>query len=222
MKTVTFYYVRHGQTEYNVEGRMQGWCDSPLTEKGIADAYTAREKLKEVDLDRAFCSPLKRCMDTCDIILEGRHMDVSYMDGLKEHNFGSFEATVEKENRSIINRIRFELDDDFRPYGGEWGQDFRKRIRETFEEIYDLCEDQDEVLVVSHGAVFLYALEVLMGYTQDDYMAELEAEGAEAMITPNGYVGSFLRDDSGYHLLHMNNRRDDFIDRLNNRRKENA
>ena len=222
MKTVTFYYVRHGQTEYNVEGRMQGWCDSPLTEKGLSDACTAKKALREVDLKRAFCSPLKRCRDTCAIVLEGREVAVTYMDGLKEHHFGSFEGTVEKENRDIVNRIRFELDDDFRPYGGEWGQDFRKRIQETFEEIYAQCEDKDNVLVVSHGAVFLYALEVLLGYRQDDYLAEVRAEGEEAMIAPNGYVGSFCRDDNGYHLLQMSGRRDDFIERLNDRRKDNA
>ena len=38
MKKITFYYVRHGQTLFNILGRLQGWCDSPLTEKGIADA----------------------------------------------------------------------------------------------------------------------------------------------------------------------------------------
>ena len=51
MKTVRFYYVRHGQTLFNEIGKMQGWCDSPLTQKGIEDAHRAREALKDIGPD---------------------------------------------------------------------------------------------------------------------------------------------------------------------------
>lgn len=58
MKKVTYYYVRHGQTVFNAEGRMQGWCDSPLTENGINDAYKAKEILKDVVFRYAYSSDL--------------------------------------------------------------------------------------------------------------------------------------------------------------------
>ena len=48
MKKVTFYYVRHGGTLFNVLNRMQGWCDSPLTDQGIREAEEAKELLKSV------------------------------------------------------------------------------------------------------------------------------------------------------------------------------
>ena len=47
--TVTFYITRHGETQFNVENRVQGWCDSPLTAKGIYDAYKLGQGLAGVD-----------------------------------------------------------------------------------------------------------------------------------------------------------------------------
>ena len=63
------YIVRHGQTYINRYNKMQGWCDTPLTDKGIADANEAGEVLKNISFDIALSSDLKRASDTCDIIM---------------------------------------------------------------------------------------------------------------------------------------------------------
>ena len=65
---ITFHYVRHGETLFNVLGRMQGWCDSPLTERGIRQAEMAHDSLLSVPLNRAFSSTSERCVDTADYI----------------------------------------------------------------------------------------------------------------------------------------------------------
>ncbi|MBO5555420.1 MAG: histidine phosphatase family protein, partial [Solobacterium sp.] len=59
---VTFYYVRHGQTMFNLRRRLQGTCDSPLTEKGISDARRAELALRKIPFDRAYCSSSERCI----------------------------------------------------------------------------------------------------------------------------------------------------------------
>ena len=97
-KTVDFYYVRHGKTLFNELGRMQGYCDSPLTERGIEIAKEAREELKDIDFDKAYCSTSERCVDTASIVLEGRDIPIIYTKGLKEMNFGTYEGTrIEKD-----------------------------------------------------------------------------------------------------------------------------
>ncbi|MCI8606749.1 MAG: histidine phosphatase family protein [Hungatella sp.] len=59
MKKVTFYYVRHEETLFNVLNRMQGWCDSPLTEKGVSHAKEARFLLSPTG--RRGCGCRKSC-----------------------------------------------------------------------------------------------------------------------------------------------------------------
>ncbi|MBP5280050.1 MAG: histidine phosphatase family protein, partial [Erysipelotrichaceae bacterium] len=68
-KTVEFYYVRHGRTLFNEIGRMQGYCDSPLTEDGIRMAIEARDELKSTRFTKAYSSTSERCVDTARIVL---------------------------------------------------------------------------------------------------------------------------------------------------------
>lgn len=69
MKTVTVYLVRHGQTWFNVFGKMQGWSDSPLTDKGIADAHRAAAMLSHITFTHAYCSDTMRARNTAETIL---------------------------------------------------------------------------------------------------------------------------------------------------------
>ena len=69
---IRLLFVRHGQTEFNVKKRVQGWCDSPLTQEGIKQAESLIDVLKEVDICVAYSSTSERCRDTLDIILNDR------------------------------------------------------------------------------------------------------------------------------------------------------
>lgn len=69
---VTFYFTRHGETQFNVENRVQGWCDSPLTEKGVRDARTLGRGLADRDFAAAYASDASRARDTLALALEAR------------------------------------------------------------------------------------------------------------------------------------------------------
>lgn len=69
---VTFYVVRHGQTLFNVMGKVQGWCDTPLTEEGIAGAAALGRGLARVDFAAAYSSDSGRAVQTLDTILDAR------------------------------------------------------------------------------------------------------------------------------------------------------
>lgn len=70
--TVTFYFVRHGETLFNVQNRVQGWCDTALTSSGLYDAYRLGQHLTEVDFVGACVSDAGRAQETLSVALEAR------------------------------------------------------------------------------------------------------------------------------------------------------
>lgn len=196
MKHVTFWYARHGETLFNLLGRMQGWCDSPLTRSGIRDAREAGELLRSVPLNAAFTSTSERCVDTAQLILQGRDVPLYFDKGLKEMNFGSFEGALIRSNQEEIDRRRFHTC-DWSDAGGENLPQLQERIRNTYRRIYDSCNDGDNILIVSHGAIFLHMMPVLFGIPAEEYKAAINPENLPA---PNGYVGSFTCDGETFEL----------------------
>jgi broad specificity phosphatase PhoE len=90
------YIVRHGQTYINRYNKMQGWCDTPLTKKGISEAEQAGEALKDVPFDIALSSDLKRASDTCDNIIKHNinHDEIQHLATplFREQFYGYFEG----------------------------------------------------------------------------------------------------------------------------------
>ena len=197
MKKVTFYYVRHGETLFNVMNRMQGFCDSPLTQKGINNAKEAKEILKDVKLDAAYVSTSERCRDTCAIITEERDIPVYERKGLKEVNFGTWEGVEVDKHLDEINRRRgtgIHWDD----CGGDSNESFAKRVRETYQKIYDESKDGDQILIVSHGAAWLWMQGILLGIDSNKFGAYKESKGLTKL--PNGYNGKFSCIDGNWKL----------------------
>jgi len=90
----SFYFLRHGQTKWNVQGRFQGHTDIPLNELGLAQAHDAAKALARCSVDLIVASPLVRALKTAEIV--AAHLDKPLMvDGeLKERHFGRFEGLV--------------------------------------------------------------------------------------------------------------------------------
>ena len=108
----TLYMMRHGQTLFNVRRKVQGACDSPLTELGIAQAKIARRYFDErkIKFDHAYASTSERACDTLELITE---LPYKRLKGLKEWNFGKFEGESEDLNPKLP------YGDFFVAYGGE-------------------------------------------------------------------------------------------------------
>ena len=90
------YLMRHGQTLFNVRRKIQGWCDSPLTELGKQQALKAKENLKGISFDHYYSSTSERCCDTIELIIGDQYY--KRLKGLKERNFGMFEGESEDLN----------------------------------------------------------------------------------------------------------------------------
>jgi len=94
MKTLTLYLIRHGQTEWNVQGLMQGWGDSPLTAQGIHAARLTGRALCDIPFAAAYSSCLPRTITTARHILHERaaHVPLFQHTGLNEQHFGNWEG----------------------------------------------------------------------------------------------------------------------------------
>ena len=141
----TFYLMRHGQTLFNVKKKMQGFCDSPLTELGIRQAEIAAEYFNDIEIDHAYCSTSERCCDTLELVTKNS-MPYTRLKGLKEMNFGLFEG----ENEYLAPSTHELYDNFFTAYQGECITQVRDRVAKTCIEIMEK-EDHNVVLAVSHG-----------------------------------------------------------------------
>ena len=147
------YLMRHGETLFNKRRKIQGWCDSPLTELGIEQAKAAREYLKDIPFDHYYSSTSERCCDTLEIVT---NYQVPYqrLKGLKERYFGEFEGESEDLNPKFDSN--FGYDELFPHYGGEYFKETQTRVVHTIKEFMNK-EDHQNVLAVSHsGACFSF------------------------------------------------------------------
>lgn len=119
-----FYIIRHGETVFNRKGRIQGWCDSPLTDLGVSQAKQLGKELKNIPFDVCFCSTSERAIDTANYILEGRNVKIIPTKKLKEQSFGDFEA--EKSVNIFKDGVSFP--DGYRFCGGENHSDVIERV----------------------------------------------------------------------------------------------
>ncbi len=201
MKQTDFYYVRHGQTLFNLQRRLQGMCDSPLTEKGLQDAHRAELALRGIPFDRAFCSSSERCVDTAAIILERHNVKATSMKGLKEVDFGRLDGSLFLEIREEFERRK--ALDDFGDVGGETGEDIRRRIRQTFDEIAGRSFPGEKVLVVSHGSFGMHMLETLFQMDTKEFIAERKKIEPNQYAFPNCGITKFCQREGEWILLEL-------------------
>lgn len=153
------YIVRHGETDWNVQSRLQGQTDIPLNEKGIREAQKTAEKLKELPFEAVYVSPLKRAVQTAEILKGERRVPLQTDERIIEMSFGVYEGL------SSYNEDYLIPDKDFfykfqtkpslyvPPEGGETFEEVCARTTEFLTELAAKEEYRDSsILVVAHGA----------------------------------------------------------------------
>ena len=91
------YLIRHGETDWNKEGKLQGRTDIPLNEDGRADAELTRDAMKNIEFQVAFTSPLIRARETAEIILKDRDIPIVNEERIIEVGFGEYEVSPKSE-----------------------------------------------------------------------------------------------------------------------------
>jgi len=156
----TLILVRHGESEWNRAGRIQGQVNSPLTDLGISQAGAISDYLSGIFLNQEleiYSSPLERAIQTAQIIAKGiDHLssEVIIEERLNDFNLGEISGTYgwDKVAEIFPEQAQLRLQDPmrFHPSGGESGAKFEARLRSLMEEMKG---DDTTKLLVSHGIV---------------------------------------------------------------------
>ena len=160
--TTRFIVVRHGETEWNVQHRIQGNGDSPLTSRGREQADAIAERLARESFDALIASDLGRALQTAERIARRTGHPVVPDARLRERHFGEGEGMtydeIDRRFPGAFSRTR-QMDPDYRPPGGETRREFHERIVRAFEALADEHEG-GRIVVVAHGGVLaaLYRL----------------------------------------------------------------
>ena len=151
------YFVRHGETDWNKERKIQGQVDIPLNEFGRHLARETAKGLRDVPFDVCFTSPLGRARETAEIILQGRDVPILEDKRILEMNFGVLEGKCcSKEGWDVPDSFQMFFDDPVHYQAPEGGEDFQA-VRERTGDFLNWLFAQEQyrdstVLVTTHGA----------------------------------------------------------------------
>lgn len=163
LNTMLLYCVRHGESTYNVEGRLQGQSDTRLSPLGQKHAAAVAATLGKLPIEAVYASPLSRALETAQPLADALGLSVHCDDRLKEIDIGVFQGTLAAElgDRFPQEATRWRSQDpDYRIPGGESRHDLMLRAEAAFREIHE--SGLRQVAVVAHGGVLAAALKALL------------------------------------------------------------
>lgn len=142
------FVVRHGETDYNVERKMQGYDEIPLNGQGIRQATLLGRRLMGESLDRIVSSDLRRAVMTACIVASHTGLPIHYDSGLRERDPGALTGN------SYDDEPRFFSDSTYVPPSGEGVPQFRSRVKRAFQTLVsEVLLPHERVVVVTHGLV---------------------------------------------------------------------
>ena len=171
------YFVRHGQTDWNKIGRIQGQTDIELNKHGEEQALVIKEKLKDIKFDKVFSSPLKRAFKTAQLICDSK---IAVDNRLKERFNGELEGKLKNE----ITIFPDFNDPQETLYGIESLNSFKNRIKDFIEEILNKYKDKN-VLVVTHAGICIYAKCYFEGEPKDNDYESYKLKNCDVLSYKN-------------------------------------
>ncbi|MBQ9827199.1 MAG: histidine phosphatase family protein [Lachnospiraceae bacterium] len=188
------YIARHGQTDWNAEGRTQGSTDTDLNDTGREDAVRLGESIKDIQFDAVYASPIKRAYNTAVIALEGRGYDIIKDKRIVEMSYGIFEGQMltqimdpsvnSEQGTYIIAPEKY-----IAPEGGESFDDVDKRVGSFLSDLSKNHPEDAKILIVAHGAVNM----CMLRHLRKAPVADIWVNG----IQSNGEVIKVVMDKNG-------------------------
>ncbi|MGX2974811.1 histidine phosphatase family protein [Ursidibacter arcticus] len=166
------YLIRHGRTEWNEKGLLQGTGDSPLLEEGILGAKQTGKALADIPFSACYSSLMKRAQDTADYIIGERNIPHFHHKGINEIHFGKWEG---KRSVDLAEHPEYILlRTDPKQYQaiesqGETIEQLYQRVTLALQQIIERHQDGENVLIVSHGMTLTLLTAVLKGIHWHDF-----------------------------------------------------
>lgn len=198
-KLTTLYIVRHGRTEWNEKGIIQGHSDSPLTNEGEKQAKKIAEKFKNIKFDYVFSSDLGRAMETAKIINAEHKLTIKATELLRERTYGEIEGTSTYNFKEWENLIRDLSDEEHYIFK------YKDNI-ESDEEIYTrfltfirevaIIEPGKTLLIISHGG-FMRAILIKLGLGNYKNLKHGAVTNSAFVKLETDGVDFFIKDHEG-------------------------
>lgn len=193
--------IRHGQTDFNLAKRYAGSIDVPLNEKGIHDSGKAAARLKDHDFDVVISSKLRRAIQTAELLIAGRDIQIIRNELCNERNYGKMEGLDYNEVEEIKPHILYlKLNNDFHslnPPAGETFPALRRRAKAFSKFIFNNYSGQS-ILVISSSA-FMQQLHGIFRGT--DWRESLRDEVNNLSCTTFTFEGVRLTEENTVKLL---------------------
>jgi 2,3-bisphosphoglycerate-dependent phosphoglycerate mutase len=187
---LTVYVVRHGQTDWNKDGRIQGGTDNPLNATGREQAAAMARLMAEVKVDAVYVSSHQRARQTAEVF-QGRspNVPITAMDELRERFFGKFEGANDKDPAIVAdwNKRRFTWADDME--GGETLESQSRRAEAALKTIREKHASGGTVVIVGHGGMNPLLVSHLIGVPSN--------EGASAINQGNDEIYQIVLPKTG-------------------------
>ncbi len=158
------YAARHGQTQWNLEDKVCGRTDLPLTEIGHAQAQLLAQRTKELPIDVILCSPMLRARQTAAPTAALHGLEILVDNRLIEQDYGIYEGVSRFDEGFLSNKRHFA----YRYPGGESMMDVAHRVYGLLEELNEKYEGKN-VLLVCHGGVCRVIRTYFEDMTNDEY-----------------------------------------------------
>jgi broad specificity phosphatase PhoE len=174
--TTRLLLVRHGSTTLSAEDRFAGSTDIPLSDEGRTQVTRLAERLRDDPIQAAYCSPMRRTIETAAILAEPHGLSAVTRPGLREIDHGHWEGLTRRdvESRFKDEYTRWEADPfTVAPAGGECGVDVMARALPVIRDIVEAHLGQ-QVLVVSHKATIRLVISSLLGFDARGYRDRLD------------------------------------------------
>lgn len=206
---MAFYFIRHGETDFNQSKKMQGWLDIELNEMGHLQAEKLANFLVDIHVDYVYSSDLKRAYQTAEAFSRISHQHVMKDEMLREIRLGSWEGKTWKQvkeeydyffNNKTINHI------DEAIHGGESLSGFQSRVVSHFMNLAERHKE-DDVFIFTHGGnirmLLLYLLSIPL--TQRE-MIEIENASITTIAWNKDYTQlEIIKQNEIPHLKEENN-----------------
>lgn len=166
---LNIYLTRHGETQWNIENRLQGSKNSQLTDKGIEHAFMLGNRLRNIDFSAIYTSPLERALQTANYIKSDKDVPIYTIENLKEMNFGDWEGKTKDEIEAVDN-YKNEYHNfwhiphmyNHKPHNGEGLITFKRRVEEALSKVISSNSDGN-ILIVTHAVV----IKAILSFTMD-------------------------------------------------------
>lgn len=170
-KKTRLYFIRHGITEWNIDGRYQGSTDIELSETGKKQAKLLGERFKNIDLDVVYASPLKRAYVTAEAVSNAKGVPIIKCDNFQEINFGEWEGHTSDELRGKYGTIYDDFLKSPMTYEIPGEGSFKNAMNRGLAGVNEILEKHkgENIAIVSHGALLRVMMIGLLEFDNDMY-----------------------------------------------------